>query len=125
MKKIFLSILLICLFLFILNVWRTHFWYRGSDFSVGVKNDTATILRGVELTLDPEGSFDFGSIAPTSKKVYVDPKWYIPSRILVKWNDGDLVRDQSFDISLDIKFKGKIWIVFHEVNEPKFEVEED
>jgi hypothetical protein len=125
MKKTVLAVTLICLSLFVLNAWRTHFWYKGSDFSFGVKNDTAIMLRGIELTLEPEGSFNFGVIAPASKKVYVDPQWDTPSKILVRWNDGDLSHNQSFDTNIDIKFKGEIWIVFREPNRPKLELKED
>jgi hypothetical protein len=118
LKFIFTSVVFGILAL--IYLFWTHFsdnYYQKSNYTVGTRNDTKMTLHNTVTTLIPVGQDPCGILGPGKEARYMDPRWPVPQKINITFDDELNVRHAlSLDTKLSTSFHGDITVIITQTN---------
>lgn len=114
-RKIVFSLLgsvLAVTMLFGLYVYFTEFYYAWPDYALTVRTGLDGTYRNVNLKILPKGEFDVGLLGCGGDASYEDPRWPLPEKFLLSFDDPE-GKHHELEAPSDLKkgFRGRITMI--------------
>jgi hypothetical protein len=93
-------------------VYFTEYYYKWSDYTLGVRNDTSDVLKKGEFHVLPTGQVPFGIMSPKGESTHEDPHWPLPEKFILSFDDPE-GKHHELEVPSNLKkgFKGRITVV--------------